>query len=155
MMLEKKEAMKMNGKSEFNAVLSSPRTEVFQPSDRREDDSLEPGLSKRLGSLLQQSVAAGSGNDDNPEGLIVNDQDLKGRYYYDKFKFSPYDAESHRALRKEYIKGLVWTLKYYYEGCVSWSWYYPYHYGRFNFASLVHICNCWIVSLTLSFLSTV
>ena len=55
--------------------------------------------------------------------------DLKGRYYYDKFKFSPMDAEKHVALRKAYIEGLVWNLQYYYKGCVCWDWFYPYHYG--------------------------
>ena len=130
-MIEKKEAMEANG-AEFNAVLSSPVTEGFRPSDRKEDDGLEPGLSKRLGNLLQQSVAAGSASEDNPEGFVVDDQDLKGRYYYDKFNFTPYDAESHTALRKAYVEGLVWTLKYYHEGCVSWSWFYPYHYGKYQ-----------------------
>ena len=40
-----------------------------------------------------------------------------------------FDAEKHLALRKAYIAGLMWNLEYYYKGCVSWSWYYPYHYG--------------------------
>eukprot|EP00588_Corethron_pennatum_P010221 CAMPEP_0194275146 /NCGR_PEP_ID=MMETSP0169-20130528/8055_1 /TAXON_ID=218684 /ORGANISM="Corethron pennatum, Strain L29A3" /LENGTH=1405 /DNA_ID=CAMNT_0039018539 /DNA_START=66 /DNA_END=4280 /DNA_ORIENTATION=- len=55
--------------------------------------------------------------------------DYKGRYYHDKFRFTPLDVEKHRALRKSYVEGLVWNLEYYYGGCVSWSWYYPYHYG--------------------------
>ena len=54
---------------------------------------------------------------------------MKGRYYYDKFGFTPFDAEKHRALRKAYVEGLVWNLEYYYKGVVSWEWYYPYHYG--------------------------
>ena len=49
--------------------------------------------------------------------------------YYDKFGFTPVDAEKHTALRKAYIEGLVWNLEYYYKGCTSWEWYYPYHYG--------------------------
>ena len=60
----------------------------------------------------------------------IDDKDFKGRYYADKFGFSPFDKDKHLALRKAYIEGLVWTLKYYYhDEPASWEWFYPYHYG--------------------------
>lgn len=34
-----------------------------------------------------------------------------------------------KPLIEEYIKAIQWTLSYYYHECISWSWYYPYHYA--------------------------
>jgi len=107
--------------SGFKPVVSSGT--VFQPV---EDERPEKGLFGRMSNLLEHSVSSESDGDDSDS---INDQDLKGRYYADKFGFSPFDAEKHLALRKAYIEGLIWNLKYYYEGCISWEWYYPYYYG--------------------------
>jgi len=62
----------------------------------------------------------------NPQ---VGEKDFKGRYYFEKFNWTPLDVEKHHALRQSYIEGLVWCLAYYYRGCISWGWFYPYHYG--------------------------
>jgi 5'-3' exoribonuclease 2 len=57
------------------------------------------------------------------------EKDFKGRYYYEKLNLTPLDVEKHHALRQAYIEGLMWCLAYYYRGCISWGWFFPYHYG--------------------------
>jgi 5'-3' exonuclease len=73
---------------------------------------------------------------ENPNATFVDgwnptagEKDFKGRYYYEKLKLTPLDIEKHHALRQSYIEGLMWCLAYYYRGCISWGWFYPYHYG--------------------------
>jgi len=59
----------------------------------------------------------------------AGEKDFKGRYYFEKLKFTPVDKKAHFDLRKAYIEGLQWCLAYYYKGCISWGWFFPYHYG--------------------------
>lgn len=58
----------------------------------------------------------------------------KGRYYRNKFQLSE-DDEAYDDFRKKvadaYVEGLCWVLLYYYQGCPSWKWFYPYHYAPF------------------------
>ncbi|KAL3943983.1 MAG: hypothetical protein SGBAC_001936 [Bacillariaceae sp.] len=56
-------------------------------------------------------------------------KDFKGRYYFEKLKLTPVDIKAHNDLRQAYIEGLMWCLAYYYRGCISWGWFYPYQYG--------------------------
>jgi 5'-3' exoribonuclease 2 len=56
----------------------------------------------------------------------------KDRYYSDKCKAD--DVKNHGGrehLFRSYVMGLCWVMKYYYDGCASWKWYYPFHYGPF------------------------
>lgn len=32
-------------------------------------------------------------------------------------------------LAKEFLIGMVWVLKYYFQGCASWKWFFPYRYS--------------------------
>ncbi|KAL7540447.1 hypothetical protein ACHAXR_010112 [Thalassiosira sp. AJA248-18] len=56
----------------------------------------------------------------------------KDRYYTDKCKAD--DVKNHGGrehLFRSYVVGLCWVMKYYYEGCPSWNWYFPFHYAPF------------------------
>lgn len=50
------------------------------------------------------------------------------RYYFEKFGITPLHTEVHERLRAAYVEGLLWCLAYYYRGCVSWGWFFPFHY---------------------------
>ena len=55
---------------------------------------------------------------------------FKSNYYSTKLSLSSADEQEHYELRKSYIEGLMWCLSYYYKGCCSWGWFFPYHYGK-------------------------
>ncbi|TKR96741.1 hypothetical protein L596_010719 [Steinernema carpocapsae] len=59
------------------------------------------------------------------------EQGWRERYYASKFDVSPSDMDFRRKVAEAYMEGLCWVLRYYYQGCASWDWFYPYHYAPF------------------------
>ena len=55
----------------------------------------------------------------------------KERYYESKLGIKINDLSARNQIVKSYTEGLCWVMKYYYQGCPSWKWYYPYHYPPF------------------------
>ncbi|KAI8301808.1 GTPase-activator protein for Ras-like GTPase [Colletotrichum sp. SAR11_240] len=53
------------------------------------------------------------------------------RYYEQKFHVDRKDIEFRHQVARAYVEGLSWVLLYYFQGCPSWEWYYPYHYAPF------------------------
>ncbi|GJD01951.1 5'-3' exoribonuclease 2 [Colletotrichum higginsianum] len=53
------------------------------------------------------------------------------RYYEQKFHVDRSDHEFRHKVARAYVEGLSWVLLYYFQGCPSWEWYYPYHYAPF------------------------
>lgn len=54
----------------------------------------------------------------------------KRTYYHEKLKLNP-TKKSILKVVHEYVRALQWNLHYYYHGCISWGWFYPYHYAPF------------------------
>ena len=60
------------------------------------------------------------------------EQGYKERYYGDKFKVKSLEMGGGKELMFErYIEGLCWVYQYYYRGCPSWGWFFPFHYAPF------------------------
>lgn len=88
------------------------------------------------GSQKRKATDAG-GAEDVEEDPQANDEvrlweaGFKDRYYESKFDVGPDNVQFRYAVALQYVKGLCWVLKYYYQGCASWDWYFPYHYAPF------------------------
>lgn len=53
----------------------------------------------------------------------------KEYYYTEKFKIDiAQNPEEYKKIVKSYLEGIQFLLKYYYKGCPSYSWFYPYHF---------------------------
>lgn len=73
------------------------------------------------------------------DAVRLHESGWRERYYQDPHKKK--DIEEGGGLKHmcyTYIQGLCWVFKYYYVGCPSWNWYYPFHYSPFA-SDLVNI----------------
>ncbi|XP_077593167.1 5'-3' exoribonuclease 2 isoform X2 [Stigmatopora nigra] len=73
-------------------------------------------------------------SDDEPEpedNVRLWEEGWKQRYYKNKFDVDETDEGFRRKVVQSYVEGLCWVLRYYYQGCPSWKWYFPFHYAPF------------------------
>lgn len=140
----------------FLNVIGAAETEIFEMREENEADYVKKKRKwdkrdgKEEGPTNEQIAAVEAAKLDNYDTMIQNmiakygagakfvdgwqvpqkgKKDFKGLYYFEKLKFTPVDIEDHLSLRRSYVEGLTWCLAYYYRGCISWGWFYPYHYG--------------------------
>ncbi|KAI4122073.1 MAG: hypothetical protein LQ338_006016 [Usnochroma carphineum] len=66
-----------------------------------------------------------------PDNIRLWEEGYADRYYEQKFKVDPKDIAFRNQVARSYVEGLAWVLLYYFQGCPSWTWYYPYHYAPF------------------------
>ncbi|KAI5359272.1 putative Zinc finger, CCHC-type, 5-3 exonuclease, 5'-3' exoribonuclease, xrn1, helical [Septoria linicola] len=96
---------------------NTPDKEIANPMDR--------GTSGQLGGNKDASDAM-------PEDTVKLWEDgYQDRYYEQKFHVSPQDVDFRHSVARSYVEGLCWVLLYYFQGCPSWTWYYPHHYAPF------------------------
>lgn len=69
----------------------------------------------------------------------------KDRYYKNKFDVGAEDIAFRHNVANHYVRGLCWVLRYYYQGCASWKWYFPYHYAPFasDFVNIAALSNAF------------
>jgi len=89
-----------------------------------ESDQTERGTKRKLADVEEEQK--------EPEDEVKLWEDgWKDRYYESKFGVGSDDISFRYRVANAYVLGMCWVLKYYYQGCASWDWYFPYHYAPF------------------------
>ncbi|KAI8137507.1 XRN 5'-3' exonuclease N-terminus-domain-containing protein [Fennellomyces sp. T-0311] len=63
------------------------------------------------------------------EKYYADHKEWKRQYYQEKMDVDIDNEEQMDKLCREYITGIQWVLRYYYNGVASWGWFFPYHYA--------------------------
>jgi 5'-3' exonuclease len=69
---------------------------------------------------------------DDPIRLGEGEPELwKYRYYEHYYGFSSLQERQINMMCHQYLEGITWVMKYYFEGCPSWDWQYAYSHAPF------------------------
>jgi len=96
-----------------------------QPVKRKRVDT-EEGKNIQIAERVVEEVL------EDQDTIRLGEEGWKRRYYNEKFKVSGSELEEFRQrIHHSYVEGLCWVFEYYYSGCQSWGWFYPFHYAPF------------------------
>ncbi|KAK4941630.1 5'-3' exoribonuclease 2 [Elasticomyces elasticus] len=137
-MLAKKAAAETAGKDGANGTTQSAGAGGTTPlsalgkrkADMMQDEPEDNGTPGR-NTPVEKPVNNADPNDPPPDTVRLWETGYAERYYEQKFHVAPDDMEFRHKVARAYVEGLCWVLLYYFQGCPSWTWYYPYHYAPF------------------------
>ena len=100
---------------------------------KRKANAIEDETSEGDTSNQETAAPAHASKEDElpPDTVRLWEPGYADRYYEQKFGVDPANLEFRREVARAYTEGLCWVLLYYFQGCPSWTWYYPYHYAPF------------------------
>ena len=134
-------------KSQLQGVAAAPQTPVKPDGDdskmeetptqsppsalgKRKADLIEEDASSAAEASSEVEIAAPS-SEEPTDTVRLWEEGYADRYYEQKFKVDAKDIAFRHKVARAYVEGLAWVLMYYFQGCPSWEWFYPYHYAPF------------------------
>ena len=121
-----------NLKNEIKSEVEAENDED-EDEDEEDEDEDESTDDKETATEIISNGDIQSGIVDTNEAVKLYEPGYIERYYNAKFHIESKDINTVRkGLVKAYIEGVSWVLRYYYQGCASWTWYYPFHYAPFG-----------------------
>jgi 5'-3' exoribonuclease 2 len=112
---------------------SSPSSSSEQAAKKQRVESGAVVTSTSEKSDLSTSTDSQVTEEVQPEDPVrLGEQGWKERYYKVKFGVGMNDTSFFKKFSEAYAQGLLWVLQYYYRGCCSWTWFFPYHYAPFT-----------------------
>ena len=106
---------------------------LIQTPGKRKAEVLDDGNGNTPSSDRPDTTPAQKSTDDvsGLDTVRLWERGYADRYYEQKFGVDPNDKAFRKKVAHAYAEGLAWVLLYYFQGCPSWTWYYPYHYAPF------------------------
>lgn len=117
---------KTEANGEADGTPSSASNKRKRPSDDEEGPST-PGRNSPVPAVKEVPSTGETPSDD----VRMWETGYRDRYYSQKFHVGPENQEFRHQVARDYAEGLQWVLLYYFQGCPSWTWYYPHHYAPF------------------------
>ena len=127
--LDKLSAPEPNAKQE---VVADP--DVSSPSDENDLSSDTSSNNDELDDEERKKTPLKIIDENDLDKLPLIEAEFrqhKNHYYREKMKMNITSTEQLQAFINQYIEALQWILKYYYQGCPSWPWFYPHHYAPY------------------------
>ncbi|XP_071874436.1 5'-3' exoribonuclease pacman isoform X1 [Bombus fervidus] len=129
----------------FESKIGRSLTETENSNDKRSGSTEETRSPRKMqdkefDALLRSAADMSTGKyDDDEYGDDKSDCEMytmefvqcKKDYYINKLKYENIDENFLRSQAEGYVRAIQWNLNYYYNGCCSWSWYYPHHYAPY------------------------
>lgn len=123
---------KVAGTGTAEAAAEPAATSPASALGKRKAELIEDDESTTPGTSAPDSPTPASDADTGPVDTVrLWEEGYADRYYEQKFHVDPKDIEFRHKVARAYVEGLAWVLMYYFQGCPSWEWYYPYHYAPF------------------------
>jgi 5'-3' exoribonuclease 2 len=134
-------------KSQIQGLMSQSQAKPDgdEPTKEEDKETKTPpsALGKRKAELISEDADStpgassdaempASSEDEGPVDTVrLWEEGYADRYYEQKFKVDAKDIAFRHKVARAYVEGLAWVLMYYFQGCPSWEWFYPYHYAPF------------------------
>ena len=134
-------------KSQLQGLMAQAQPATPEASEPKDEDkevkSPPSALGKRKADLIEESGSStpdaridattqpSSEDDASTDTVKLWEEGYADRYYEQKFKVDAKDIAFRHKVARAYVEGLAWVLMYYFQGCPSWEWFYPYHYAPF------------------------
>ncbi|XP_075263280.1 5'-3' exoribonuclease 2-like isoform X1 [Convolutriloba macropyga] len=115
----------------------------FMANKKEQDMNNRFGGPENRGAKRTREQAEQEDSEDENDEVKLHQDGWKDRYYSTKFHVPASDIQFRKTLGHAYVLGLCWVLRYYYQGCPSWKWFYPFHYAPFasDFIDIVKVDN--------------
>ncbi|ULU07661.1 hypothetical protein L3Y34_018989 [Caenorhabditis briggsae] len=122
-------AMQFNATNDANAQAAANLKALLNV--KGEQSPAEVAAQESRKRKAEQPIIITDEDEEPKDDIRLYESGWKERYYRAKFDVGSDDVDFRHRVAWAYVEGLCWVLRYYYQGCSSWDWYFPYHYAPF------------------------